>query len=614
MKAIISILLTLALVAAGNSSAADFFGVPDKAIVAKPPVATPAPAIAAPALPAPATPAPARGPVAPTPITSAPADEAPPTLLPDGAQLKTPAVGSDKAAARPFRDLGPNNGVLIGLEYTIGTTNDGAKFVESITPLYVRAAGKAHGTLRGVLKPGNPATVLEARPGFAIAAIEARGTDVLEAFRLTFMRYENGALDRAERYTSKWIGNESTEPAQSLRTDTRPIVGIYGKADTAIREFGLIVRREMPKAPAVAVASPFGTPVPPDPGSTPLTPTPDMPGEPPIPAAPLEPTAFDSAILSTPVAGGVNKNWGTPYRDLASPGAILSGFDYTVGQWNSKPAITSVRPVYLLPGGGKKMGEMHGTPDGESKRLDAKPGYAVGAIQARGGVVIDGFQLVFMKVRGAALDPADSYLGEWLGGPGGGQKRLDADGQPIVGLYGAAGKELNSLGIFVKKAGGSAPAPTISSAPAPLAPPTLPPPATGGVEIFACADDSFTLFHNGREILSGSNLRHVETGTFPIVKGDILTAVVKDKGGGGGQAWFSLRVVRDGKTILDAGDMRYLTSETLNWKINKLTTGFKDPKVWTHELTMGTDKRPRAAWAGAKDATATVLYLKGIVP
>ena len=101
---------------------------------------------------------------------------------------------------------------------------------------------------------------------------------------------------------------------------------------------------------------------------------------------------------------------------------------------------------------------------------------------------------------------------------------------------------------------------------------------------------------------------------FPIVKGDIVTAIVKDQGGGGGQAWFSLRVVRDGKTILDAGDMHYLLTESLNWKTNKLTTGFKDPKVWTHELVMGTDKRPRAAWAGAKDATATTLCFKGLVP
>ncbi len=596
MKVIIPIFLAALLTTDNALGAADFFGVPDKTVVPKPAATTPVPAT-----PAPATPAPVRGPATPVPITKAPVDDTPPTLLPDGVYLKTPSVGAGKETSRAFHDLGPDNGVLIGLEYTLGTTAEGAKFVESLTPLFVRPAGKAHGTLRGTLRPGNPATVLEARPGFAISALEARGSSGLEAFRVTFSRYENGALDPSERYTTKWFGGESTEPAKVLRTDTRAIVGIYGKADTAISELGLIVRREIPPPPKVAV-NVFGTPTAPE--TTGLT-TPEMPEDPPTPAAPLEPTVFDPTILSTPVAGGANKNWGTPYRDLAPLGAILSGFDYTVGKWNSKPVITSVRPVYFLPGGGKKMGDMHGTATGQSQRLDAKPGYAVGAIQARGGVVIDGFQLVFMKVRGAALDPADSYLSEWLGGTGGGQKRLDAGGQPIVGLYGAAGNEVNALGIFVKSPNTASVAPATTTLPA----------TTGGLQVFAVADDEFTLFLNGKEILAGNNYKQVESGQFPIVKGDVLTAIVKDKGGGGGEAWLSLRVVRDGKTILDAGDMRYQMTETLNWKNNKLTTGFKEPKVWTHERLMGTDARPRAAWANAKDApNATVLYFKGIVP
>ena len=614
MKPLFPILLALLLAARGPAGAADFFGVPDKTIVPKPAPATPAPATPAPATPAP--PAPVRGPATPVPITGAPADEAPPTLLPDGLHLKTPSVGGAKETGRTFHDLGPDNGVLIGLEYTIGTTAEGGKTIDSFTPLYVRPAGKARGTLRGTPKPGNPATVLEARPGFAVAAIEARGSGGLEAFRVTFMRYENGALDPAERYLTKWFGSDSTEPAKLLRTDTRPIVGVYGKADAGIGEFGLIVRREIPPPPRVAV-NPFGTPTPPDPGDIPEPPTADMPEEglAPIPAA-LEPTAFDPAILTTPMAGGANKKWGTPYRDLAPPGALLTGFDYTVGPWNKKPVITSLRPLYALPGGSaKRLGDLHGTATGEPQRIEARPTYAVGAIVARGGMVIDAFQIVFMKVRGPALDPADSYLSESFGGTGGGQKRLDGGGQPFVGLYGAAGKEVNSLALFVKKGAGALTASSVATPPVPAPGTSATTPAPGGgVQVFACADDSFTLFHNGREILSGSNLRHVESGDFPIVKGDVLTAIVKDSGGGGGEAWFSLRVVRAGKTVLDAGDMRYLTSETLNWKTNKLTTGFREPKVWTHEKTMGTDGRPRAAWANAKDATATVLYFKGIVP
>ncbi len=616
MKAIFPIFLALALTA----GAADFFGVPDKTVVPKPVPATPAPAVSGPAAatPTPATPdptTPARDPKLPTAIVAGPTNDEPPTLLPDGAFLKTLTVGGEKGLGTAFHDLGPDRGVLIGFEYTTSVTEAGTMAIQSMTPLYVRAAGKARGVLRGKPKPGNPATVLEARPGFAVAAVEARGSSFLEGFQVTFVRYENGALDRSEQYTSKWIGGESKLPLKRLFTDTRPIVGIYGRGTPDLNEFGLIVRKEVPPAPKNVAGGFFGTALPP---GTSVPPTPgtvmpeDVPGTP--EGEPLEPTAFDPAILKTPVVGGDNKKWGTPFRDLAPPSAFLTGFDYTVGPWNDKSAITSMRPLYALANGSaKRLGDLHGAPTGQPQRVEARPTYAVGTIVARGGALIDGFQIVFMKVRGDSLNPADSYLSEWFGGTGGGQKRLNGTGQPIVGIYGSSGREVNSLGLFVKKVGGPGLASVPSSLPNLLATP-VPVPTAGGVEVFAVADDSFTLFHNGREILAGTNLRQVESGTFPIVKGDVLTAIVKDEGGGGGQAWFSLRVVRDGKTILDAGDMRYLLSETLNWKTNKLMTGFREPKVWTHEKSMGTDARPRAAWAGAKDATATTLYFKGLVP
>ena len=604
MKAIIPIFLALVLAARSPSGAADFFGIPDKTIVPKPAATTPAPAT-----PAPATPAPARSPATPVPITGAPADETPPALLPDGAFLKTPSIGGG-GDGKTFHDLGPDTGVLIGLEYTIGTTGEGTKIIDSLTPLYVRAAGKARGILRGTARPGNPATVLEARPGFAVAAIEARGSSGLTAFRVTFMRYENGALDPAERYITKWFGSDSAEPAKLLRTDTRPIVGIYGKADAGIGEFGLIVRREISAPPKVAIANPFGTPTPPDPGSLPVPPTADMPDD--VPAAPLDPTAFDPGILKTASVGG-DQGWGNPFRDLAPDGALLTGIEYSLGTFNHGPVIGSVRSLYRLADGTKKPGDLHGTAAGPVVRVEARPGYAVSAIQARGGALIDGFQLTYLKIKAPALDPADSYQSDWCGGTTGTMKRLDGGGQPLVGLYGKSGEELNELGLFVKK-GGTAQTSTRPESPAPSTGTGTPAPASsGGLQVFACADDEFTLFLNGREILSGTNLRQVESGEFPIVKGDVLTAIVKDKGGGG-KAWFSLRVVRNGKTILDAGDMRYLLAESLNWKINKLTTGFREPKVWTHDKPMGTDARPRAAWANAKDATATVLYFKGIVP
>lgn len=137
-------------------------------------------------------------------------------------------------------------------------------------------------------------------------------------------------------------------------------------------------------------------------------------------------------------------------------------------------------------------------------------------------------------------------------------------------------------------------------------------PPPGSVQVFACAQDQYTLFLNGREILTGADSYAVQSGIFPIVKGDVLAAVVQDTGSG--KAWFSLRVVRDGTTLLDAGDMLYQTTEPPSWKISKLLSGFRAPVVRTHDKRMGTDARPRAASAGPKDVSATTLYFKVVVP
>ncbi len=441
MKVIVSILGAVALAAPSVVQAADFFGVPDKAVVPKPAAATPAPtaplpATATPAPPAPATPAPApRNPALPPLIIGGPLDLEAPVFYVDGPLLRTAVVGGTKPLGRPFRDLGPDQGVLIGFEYTTRAGQGSA--IQSITPLYMRSAGKARGTLRGLRPPGTPGTVLEARPGFAVGTIEIKAGDDLEAFRVTFFRYQNDALDPNERYTAAWAGGESTALVRTVRTDTRPVHGVLGKAETLIHEFGLLVKKDAPTArPTATIAgNPFGTAVPPD--------------------EPMEETA---------------------------------------------PSATPTIPTTVLP-----------------------------------------------RVPGAIP-------------------------------------------------------------PAPGTPP--------GLEVFACADDEYTLFLNGRQILSGNNLRRVESGTFPIVKGDVLTAIVKDKGigTGGGEAWFSLRVVRDGKTILDVADMQYELREQPSWKSSRMMTGFRAPKIWTHEKNMGSENRVRAAWAASKDAGVSTLYFKGLVP
>jgi hypothetical protein len=603
MKQFPLFLLAAATAASTAFAAGDFFGAPEKIVVPKPAAATPAPAT-----PAPATPAPAAG----------------PTLMPDETDplfLKTPTAGGNTEAGTAFRDLGPDHGILIGFEYSTSVNDTGATVIQTLQPIYVRPAGKARGTLHGKSKPGNPATMLESRPGFAVAAIDARGSTCLEGFKITFMRYENGKLDPSEKYTSKWCGGDGGDrPLKHLATDTRPIYGLYGRSGGEINEIGFLVRKEppVPKETSVAMKNPFGSPT--LPGSEPAENGSDkLEG-----GGPLEPATFDSAYQQTPLLAGAKKGWGSAGHDVAPMGAVLIGFDFTTGaSEKGDPAIKSVKPLYLLPNGSKQLGTLLGTAaDGPVTRAAAREGYAISAIDGRGVGVLSGFQLTFSRLKGTALETSDTYQSDWYGSTEGQFTRASGGGRTVVGVTGKFGKDVNALALLVRKETPSGLANMTTPSPRPPVPessgtstpaPATPAPAiANGVEIFACADDEYTLFLNGREILSGQSPKDVQTTIVPLVKGDVLAAVVKDTGGE--SPWFSLRVVRAGKTVLDAGDMRYLTTETLNWKTSKLVSNFKEPKVWTHEKKLGTDSRPRAAWAGPKDANATTLYFKGVMP
>jgi hypothetical protein len=86
----------------------------------------------------------------------------------------------------------------------------------------------------------------------------------------------------------------------------------------------------------------------------------------------------------------------------------------------------------------------------------AKPGYAVGGIHARVGLRVDGFEFIYMRIKGNRLDPRDYYQSEWLGAPeGGGDRQLIGQGQPVVGIYGSYKDLLSGLGFLV--AGGGKP-------------------------------------------------------------------------------------------------------------------------------------------------------------
>jgi hypothetical protein len=155
---------------------------------------------------------------------------------------------------------------------------------------------------------------------------------------------------------------------------------------------------------------------------------------------------FDYADDS--VAAVVVKSGGdVPFEDYAPAGAVLAGLHVSLGDGRRGSHVQAVRPIYQL---GKiyREGEWCGTPTGDEKRLLAKPGYVVGAVRVRAGLVIDAVGLTFVAVKDGQLQADDTYDSEWLGGDGGAERPSPEPRAFIVGIVGGSRESLEGLGYF----------------------------------------------------------------------------------------------------------------------------------------------------------------------
>lgn len=125
------------------------------------------------------------------------------------------------------------------------------------------------------------------------------------------------------------------------------------------------------------------------------------------------------------------------YKDVAPPGGWLVGLRLTKGK-NWGGAIRAIQPIYQV-GDAYHLGDRHGLPGGVSQtQLLARPGYAVGAVTVRAGLVMNAMQVEFHRVKEDGLDGGDAYQSEWVGCDGGHpHDPLRSDGPPIVGITGS---------------------------------------------------------------------------------------------------------------------------------------------------------------------------------
>jgi hypothetical protein len=171
------------------------------------------------------------------------------------------------------------------------------------------------------------------------------------------------------------------------------------------------------------------------------------------PASALAPAGRRKEYAVEKLADLAPQNWGDRdrFRDVGPAGTILVGARVTYIERFRGNKIRSLQPIYRSGRNvieGNKFGEAVGV---ETTAI-AKPGYAVGAVNTHTGLTVDGFEMIFMRIKGDRLDPSDSYKSPWLGDQnGGGPGSVSSNGNLVVGLLGRSNKELLSLGLVILK-------------------------------------------------------------------------------------------------------------------------------------------------------------------
>ncbi|RUL82930.1 hypothetical protein [Tautonia sociabilis] len=176
--------------------------------------------------------------------------------------------------------------------------------------------------------------------------------------------------------------------------------------------------------------------------------------KPPLPAA-VSRAGFDPnrhQPLPLPEELATSQGDRLSFREVGPPGGLLVGARVGYVDAFGGGKVGAIRPIYRIGDRLVESRRSFGSRDiiGAGAAV-ARPGYAVGAIETKAGLLLDAFRFVFMRIDGDGLDPADWYRSDWLGDPGGGGPgAVSGDGKLVIGLIGLSnGREINALGLVV---------------------------------------------------------------------------------------------------------------------------------------------------------------------
>jgi hypothetical protein len=142
-----------------------------------------------------------------------------------------------------------------------------------------------------------------------------------------------------------------------------------------------------------------------------------------------------------------------PFEDI-SPDGVLIGLRIGLGSFFTTEVVKYIQPIYLTPQG-EKYGHAFGNLSLVERTVTTKApaGYAIGALDIKGGGGLDAITVTYMKFNGTRLDPTEAVMSHTFGGGKGGGGLLDGDGTPVIGICGRIGDDGNwmALGLVLVK-------------------------------------------------------------------------------------------------------------------------------------------------------------------
>ncbi|MCE9563837.1 MAG: serine protease [Planctomycetes bacterium] len=297
------------------------------------------------------------------------------------------------------RDLAPEGGLLVGVEVALGKfgPND---TIAAVRPIFRVGDKETQGEQYGT----NNARIVKvvAKPGYAVGSMTVKTGLGMDGLSLTFMKVLDGKLDPKDSYESDWLGGKGGGGPVRMGGDGTQVIG-------------LLVRTNPKDVSGLGLA---------------------YLGEKPWPAGKPD------KILG---GGDVEFRVGGP------AGSLLVGLEVGLGKSFNNDVVRAVRPIYRV-GDKDTVGDPVGVEFGQVVKVVAKPGYAIGALSAKGGLYADGLSVTFMKVLDGKLDPKDAYESEWVGSKGGaGPTTSGGSGTLVVGVIGRMrNKDIAAWGLLLK--------------------------------------------------------------------------------------------------------------------------------------------------------------------